>query len=69
MIDVSRLGARLSVTSAENIPDEIVLVLSPNGEVKRRCFVVWRSAAEVGVRFMSKRANNLKDAAGTKNQN
>ena len=49
--DVSAGGARFAHTSPGDLPDEVVLFLSKDGRVRRRCTVVWREGAQVGVRF------------------
>jgi hypothetical protein len=53
MVDVSGGGARLAVKAADAVPDEFVLWLSPHGNVRRRCLVMWRSDAEIGIRFIA----------------
>jgi PilZ domain len=50
--DVSVGGARLSHAIHDEIPIQLVLLLSRKGEVRRRCHVVWRSKHRVGVRFI-----------------
>lgn len=44
--DLSRGGARLTVVSCSDLPDEFTLL------VPRRCHVVRRTAGQVGVRFV-----------------
>jgi len=50
--DVSVGGAKLAHTIAEEIPDQLVLLLSRNGQVRRRCEVAWRNKDRLGVRFL-----------------
>jgi hypothetical protein len=50
--DISAGGARFAHTSPGDLPDEFVLFLSKDGRVRRRCTVVWREGAQVGVRFV-----------------
>ena len=49
--DVSESGARLTVAGNDDVPDSFLLLLSRNGDARRRCRVVWRSGATVGVAF------------------
>src|SRR3954470_12336118 len=49
--DISEGGAKLSVEAPANAPDELVLVLSRNGAIRRKCRVVWRSDHHLGVIF------------------
>lgn len=58
LVDVSASGARLSVIPGKVIAQEFVLILSPDGQVRRYCSVVWRSGTSIGVRFLSKPATN-----------
>jgi len=48
--DVSFLGARLAFTSAPSIPDDFELAID-HLHMRRKCSVVWRSDAEIGVKF------------------
>ena len=50
--DVSVGGAKLSHAIGEEIPSQLVLSFSRNGQVRRRCQVVWRSQHAAGVRFI-----------------
>ena len=51
--DISDGGARVVVfTNPNELPDNIALVLSPNGKVRRRCRVAWRSDTEIGLQFI-----------------
>ena len=51
MLDVSGTGARLEVKTPDVIPDELVLLLSHDGRLHRRCRVIWRSEVSIGVKF------------------
>jgi len=53
MQDVSRGGARLAHSIANELPDELLLSLSKDGTVRRRCRVAWRSENQLGVRFLA----------------
>jgi hypothetical protein len=51
--DISDGGARLVVFSdTEQFPETLTLVLSSNGQVRRRCKVAWRRRTEIGVQFL-----------------
>lgn len=47
--DLSRTGARLAVGPSAKVPDEFILLVADH---KHLCRVAWRSAKEVGVRFV-----------------
>ena len=49
--DISDGGAKLAVAAAAKAPDELVLVLSRAGTIRRKCRVVWRSETHIGVAF------------------
>lgn len=51
LMDVSSTGARLAAEQIAGLPADFTVVLSYRGVPRRRCHVVWRSTAEVGVRF------------------
>jgi hypothetical protein len=51
--DVSESGARLLLDSDDELPDRFFLLLSLNGGARRRCRVVWRNGASVGVEFVT----------------
>jgi hypothetical protein len=50
--DVSEYGARITVEYAALLPKEIWVVFTPNGTVRRRCRVVWRSEEQAGVCYV-----------------
>jgi PilZ domain len=51
--DISAGGARLRLFNIPStIPKLLTLVLSPRGNVRRDCKIVWRSTHEIGVRFV-----------------
>jgi hypothetical protein len=54
--DVSEGGAMLVFSLAGELPVQFVLALSRNGEVRRQCELVWRSANHFGIRFTGIRA-------------
>lgn len=49
--DISDTGARIDVEDAASLPDRFMLLLSGTGSARRRCRVVWRAPAQVGVAF------------------
>jgi hypothetical protein len=49
--DISETGARLLLESDSELPDRFILLLSRNGEARRKCRVVWRDGLVVGVEF------------------
>jgi hypothetical protein len=51
--DISAGGARLAHGLSDEIPAEVLLSLSRDGKVRRRCEVRWRKEKEIGVRFLS----------------
>jgi hypothetical protein len=53
MSDVSATGACLKVETSVTLPDQFILLLSHNGELRRQCSVAWRSDNAVGVRFLA----------------
>ncbi len=51
--DISAGGARLVVfCDTDQLPGTLTLVLSSNGQVRRRCKVAWRRRSEIGVQFL-----------------
>jgi hypothetical protein len=51
LVDVSDGGARISVGRGAEIPSLVILV-DPETGLSRRAVLVWRSAIEIGVRFL-----------------
>jgi hypothetical protein len=49
--DISAIGAKLTVATQDQIPDQFMLLLSKNGSGCRWCRVIWRSRLEIGVQF------------------
>ena len=52
LVDISETGARLQVDTSP-VPDTFQLLLSPGGEERRDCRVVWRSDNQLGVQFQA----------------
>jgi hypothetical protein len=49
--DISESGARLALEREETLPDAFTLLLTPSGEARRQCRVIWREGVLVGVKF------------------
>jgi PilZ domain len=49
--DISETGARIVLEDDCELPEEFVLLLTPTGDARRRCNVVWRTGTTVGVAF------------------
>jgi hypothetical protein len=52
MLDISPGGARIAIDDPQNVPDEMKIWLTSHGGPYRHCRLVWRSDAEIGVRFI-----------------
>jgi hypothetical protein len=52
MLNVSATGALLKLNPQTALPHEFTLVLSRDGQLRRKCTVAWRSETGVGVRFL-----------------
>jgi len=52
-IDVSEGGAKLKLDRSIDLPEQFLISLSERGEVQRLCRLVWRTAGEIGVRFIA----------------
>ena len=52
VLDVSEHGARIELASPGGVPDDFCLFLTRDGSRQRRCRVVWRSDAQIGVSYM-----------------
>jgi hypothetical protein len=49
--DVSDAGARVTGVD-DDLPEEFILLLSKDGNTRRRCRQVWRTDDRVGVEFL-----------------
>jgi len=49
--DISETGARIALERDEKLPDTFILLLTPNGDARRHCRVIWRDGLNVGVQF------------------
>jgi hypothetical protein len=52
MQDVSAGGACLELKTPDALPDNFILVLSRDGQLRRQCSVVWRAKSTIGVEFI-----------------
>jgi PilZ domain-containing protein len=52
MKDISQTGAMLVHDINEDMPAQFLLAFSRNGQVRRRCQVVWQKENRIGVRFV-----------------
>jgi hypothetical protein len=51
VIDISETGARVGVDAAQDIPDQFTILFATGDRPFRRCYVIWRKDAQLGVRF------------------
>jgi hypothetical protein len=51
-LDFSTGGAKIKLDLSVDLPERFLIILSESGEVQRLCSLIWRSAGEVGVRFV-----------------
>ena len=52
MVDVSATGARLLLEKPDPLPKQFFLLLSHNGDLRRRCSVAWQTGTTVGIQFI-----------------
>ncbi len=52
LVDISEIGARVTLSADDALPDEFVLMFSKSGKTRRWCHVVWREGATVGLEFI-----------------
>jgi hypothetical protein len=52
--DISATGAKLGMVAfaPSAVPQEFTLLLSPDGQVRHRCRVAWRSDEKLGVKVL-----------------
>jgi hypothetical protein len=50
--DISETGAKVTAETDGELPDQFILLLTPNGATRRLCQVIWRNGLTVGVRFI-----------------
>ena len=51
-LDFSDAGAKIKLDLSVDLPERFLIILSESGEVQRLCRLVWRTAGEIGVRFV-----------------
>ncbi len=51
--DTSEAGARITIASPSDVPQEFSLVLSSDGKTRRRCRVIWRSDEQLGACYVA----------------
>ena len=51
--DLWEFGARITLAVDAKLPGEFVLVLSAQGDARRRCHALWRDRLELSVEFLS----------------
>jgi hypothetical protein len=51
LVDISATGARLMTKEVKDVPDEFTIALTPSGNPRRKCRVVWRGDEDIGVAF------------------
>jgi hypothetical protein len=49
--DISATGARIVLATECNLPERFILLLTPSGEARRHCRLVWRNGLAAGVEF------------------
>lgn len=52
--DVSEGGAQIGLRREKDLPKRFILSLSPSGEVRRHCELVWQFSTVAGVKFLKK---------------
>jgi hypothetical protein len=57
LVNVSEIGARLTISDVYDLPESFALHLTRESAGARRCQIIWRRDHEVGVEFLSERAN------------
>jgi hypothetical protein len=49
--DISETGARIMLENECELPERFILLLTPSGEARRHCRLVWRDGLAAGVEF------------------
>lgn len=52
VLDVSEGGARIKVSSQDELPKEFWLIITKDRTRRRHCQMVWRSDTQVGVAYL-----------------
>jgi hypothetical protein len=50
-LDISESGAKIVLSTPDDLPLEFLLSLSSDGKVRRRCQLKWRDGNKIGVQF------------------
>jgi hypothetical protein len=51
LADISETGARIVLQNECELPERFMLLLTPNGEARRLCRMIWRDGLTLGVDF------------------
>lgn len=51
LADISETGARIVLKNECELPERFMLLLTPNGEARRLCRIIWRDGLTLGVDF------------------
>jgi hypothetical protein len=49
--DISATGARILLEAECELPERFILLLTPSGDARRHCRLVWRNGLSAGVEF------------------
>ena len=49
--DISATGARIVLEAECELPERFILLLTPSGDARRHCRLVWRNGLAAGVEF------------------
>jgi hypothetical protein len=49
--DISATGARIELKAECELPERFILLLTPSGDARRHCRLVWRNGLAAGVEF------------------
>jgi hypothetical protein len=63
--NISEGGAKIAIADPAELPEKFTLLLSEHEPGGSRCRIVWRSAGEVGVKFLTKSITMIKLAGPT----
>jgi hypothetical protein len=65
--DASETGARLVLKGNVQLPERFVLLLTPMGQSRRICRLVWRNGNMLGVAFQNTTGNKILGQSGVGN--
>ncbi len=49
--DISETGARIVLATECELPERFILLLTPSGDARRHCRLIWRNGLSAGVEF------------------